>query len=216
VFFQSRTFDGLQPRGLIRSTRLFGCPGTTCWTADTSAFTRLVIFGHTFSRVISLTHCLCSRLFLISDDVYVSLSVLFSNSFVVHPPLSYQKRPVAIFSHLGSLCQPEDASAVAIMSCSFSCFCTILCVMMSQLCHSEGSYYCTSLKLVYLYLVKRLSTVSRIRQLLPLLVYCPPLLLHKRARALTYHYNCCADLQRSRNDDQGWDRMRTQRGGGWR
>src|SRR6267154_3082709 len=108
-----------------------------CWTADTSAFTCLVIFGHTFSRVISLTHCLCSRLFLISDDVYVSLSVLFSNSFVVHLPLFYQKRPVAIFSHLGLLCQPEDASAVTNMSCSFSCFCTILCVIMSQLCHSK-------------------------------------------------------------------------------
>jgi len=42
--------------------------------------------------------------------------------FVVHPPLFYQKRPVAIFSRLGSLCQPEDASAVAIMSCFFFLF----------------------------------------------------------------------------------------------
>jgi hypothetical protein len=57
--------------------------------------------------------------------------------FVVHLPLFYQKCPVAIFSCLSLLCQPEDASAVAIMSCSFSCFCTILCIMMSQLCHSE-------------------------------------------------------------------------------
>ena len=121
-----------------------------CWTADTSVFTRLVIFGHTFSRVISLTHCLCSRLFLISDDVYVSLSVLFSNSFVVHPPLFYQKRPVAIFSHLGSLCQPEDASTVANMSCSFSCFCTILCVIMSQLCHSKRLLLLYRFEIMYL------------------------------------------------------------------
>ena len=35
-------------------------------------------------RVIVLTHRLCSRLSLISDDVYVSLSVLFTDRFEGH------------------------------------------------------------------------------------------------------------------------------------
>ena len=108
-------------------------------------------FGHVVSSVICLTHCFCSRLCLIFDDVYVFMLLFYSLIlFVVHPPLFYQKRPVAIFSRLGSLCQPEDASAVAIMSCSFSCFCTILCVMMSQLCHSERPLLLYKFEIVYL------------------------------------------------------------------
>ena len=46
-----------------------------------SAFTHLDIFGHVLSRVISLTHYICSRLSLFSDDMYISPSALFSDCF---------------------------------------------------------------------------------------------------------------------------------------
>ena len=88
---------------------------------------------------------------MISYNMYTFMLLIYSLiPFVVHPPLFYQKHPVAIFSCLGLLCQPKDASVVAIMSCSFSCFCTILCVMMSQLCHSERPLLLYRFEIVYL------------------------------------------------------------------
>ena len=65
----------------------------------------LLLFGHIFLIVILLTHYFVLDFLNFSDNVYVSLSVLFSDHLKVICLYYNKSVPLLLFSHLSLLCQ---------------------------------------------------------------------------------------------------------------